>query len=174
MIRRIILIWITVQLVWQWAYKFKRQKKLSVALVVKNQPAMQKTWVQSLDREDPLEERVAIHSSILAWRIPWTEDPDGLQSIGSQRIRHNGRDLAFTSLQCWGQGSARWGWMRSYQGLGFSWLTLHTWLVGLLLPHLRKLRLGGPVSSSKLGPCSSGSPVTPRSEHGSCHLVGIP
>ena len=51
--------------------------------MVKNPPAMQKTWVQSLGWEDPLEEGMAAHSSILAWRIPWTEDPSGLQSMGS-------------------------------------------------------------------------------------------
>ena len=47
---------------------------------------MQETWVQSLDREDPLEEGMATHSNILAWRIPWTEVPGGLQSTGSQRV----------------------------------------------------------------------------------------
>ena len=46
-------------------------------------------WVQSLGREDPLEEEMAAHSSILAWRIPWTEEPGGLQSMESQRVRHN-------------------------------------------------------------------------------------
>ena len=51
---------------------------------LKNLPAMQETQVQSLGWEDPLEEGVAIHSSILAWRIPWTEDPGGPQSMGSQ------------------------------------------------------------------------------------------
>ena len=45
--------------------------------------------VQSMGREDPLEEGMATHSSILAWRIPWTEEPDGLQSKGSQRVRHD-------------------------------------------------------------------------------------
>ena len=50
---------------------------------------MQKTWVQSLGQEDPLEKAMAIHSSILAWRIPWTEEPGGLQSMGSQRVRHD-------------------------------------------------------------------------------------
>ena len=58
-----------------------------VALVVKNQPAMQEqqeTWVQSLGQENPLEEGLATHSSILPWRIPWTEEPGGLQSMGSQ------------------------------------------------------------------------------------------
>ena len=47
------------------------------------------TWVQSLRWEDPLEEEMAIHSSILAWRIPWTEEPGGLQTTGSQRVRHD-------------------------------------------------------------------------------------
>ena len=46
-------------------------------------------WVQSLDWEDPLEEEMAAHSCILAWRVPWTEGPDGLQSMGSQRVRHD-------------------------------------------------------------------------------------
>ena len=55
-----------------------------IAQLVKNLPAMQETQVGSLGQEDPLEERMATHSSILAWRIPWTEEPGGLQSIGSQ------------------------------------------------------------------------------------------
>ena len=50
---------------------------------------MQETWVQSLGQEDPLEEEMATHSSILAWRIPWTEEPGGLQSMESQKVRHN-------------------------------------------------------------------------------------
>ena len=60
--------------------------------VVKNPPEMQElqeTRVQSLGEEDPLEEGMATHSSILAWRIPRTEEPGGLQSMGSQRVRHN-------------------------------------------------------------------------------------
>ena len=57
-----------------------------VAQLVKNLPAMQETWIQSLGWEDPLEEGMATHSSILAWRIPWTEEPGGLQSIGTQRV----------------------------------------------------------------------------------------
>jgi len=56
--------------------------------MVKNPPAMQETQVQSLDWEDPLEKGIAIHSSILAWRILWTEEPGGLQSMGLQRVRH--------------------------------------------------------------------------------------
>ena len=57
--------------------------------MVKNLPAMKKTWVQSLGREDPLEEDMATHFSILAWKIPWTEEPGGLQSTESQRVGHN-------------------------------------------------------------------------------------
>ena len=50
---------------------------------------MQETWILSLDWEDPLEEGLATHSSTLAWRIPWSEEPDRLQSVGSQNIRHD-------------------------------------------------------------------------------------
>ena len=60
-----------------------------VAQMVKNPPAMQETWVRSLDQEDPLEKEVAIHSSTLAWRIPWTEEPGRLQSMGLQRVGHD-------------------------------------------------------------------------------------
>ena len=56
---------------------------------LKSLPAMWKTWVQSLGWEDPLEKEIATHSSILAWRIPWMKEPDGLQSMGSQRVGHN-------------------------------------------------------------------------------------
>ena len=55
---------------------------------VKNLPALQETWVRSLGREGSLEKEMATPSSILAWRIPWTEEPGGLQSMGSQRVRH--------------------------------------------------------------------------------------
>ena len=57
-----------------------------VALKVKNLPSLQKTRVQSLGWEDPLEEEMTTHSSILYWRIPWTEEPEGLQSMKSQRV----------------------------------------------------------------------------------------
>ena len=56
---------------------------------LKRLPAMRETWVRSLGQEDPLEEEMATHSSILAWRIPWTEEPGGLQFTGSQRVRHD-------------------------------------------------------------------------------------
>ena len=60
-----------------------------VAQMVKNLPAVQETQVQSLGREDPLEKGRATHSSVLAWRIPRTEEPGGLQAMGLQRVRHD-------------------------------------------------------------------------------------
>ena len=59
------------------------------AQMVKNLPAMQETWVRSLRQEDLLEQGMATHSSILAWRSPWTEEPGGLQSIGLQIVGHD-------------------------------------------------------------------------------------
>ena len=60
-----------------------------MAQMVKNLPAIHETWVRFLEQEDTLEKRMAIHSSILGRRIPWTEEPGGLQFMGSQRVRHN-------------------------------------------------------------------------------------
>ena len=60
-----------------------------MAQMVKNLPVMLETQVQSLGWEDPLQKGMATHSSILAWRIPWTEEPGGLQSMGSQRVGHD-------------------------------------------------------------------------------------
>ena len=60
-----------------------------MAKTVKNSPAVQETGVRSMGREDPWEEGMATHCSVLAWRIPWTEEPGGLQSMGSQRTRHD-------------------------------------------------------------------------------------
>ena len=60
-----------------------------IGQLVKNLPAMQETWVRFLGWEDPLEKEMAIHTSILAWRIPWTEEPGGLQSMGSQRVEYH-------------------------------------------------------------------------------------
>ena len=64
--------------------------------VVKNQPEVQETQVRSLGREDPLEEGRASHSSVLAWRIPWTEEPGGLQSMRSPIVRHDWSALVHT------------------------------------------------------------------------------
>ena len=76
-----------------WGLLFPYKQGLTgaplVAQTVKNLPAMQETWVQSLDQEDPLQKGLATHSSILAGRIPWTEEPGVLQSMRSQRVRHN-------------------------------------------------------------------------------------
>ena len=58
--------------------------------LLKNLPAVQETWVRSLGWEDPLEKEMATHSSILAWKISWTEEPGGLQSMGSQRVGNDG------------------------------------------------------------------------------------
>ena len=64
--------------------------------MVKNLPAVQEIWVQSLGREDLLENEMATHSSILGWRIPQTEEPDRLQSMGSQRVGHDRVTNIFT------------------------------------------------------------------------------
>ena len=68
------------------------QQASQVAAVVKNPPANaedKETWVRSLGQEDPLEEGVTTHACILAWRIPWTEEPSGIQSLGSRTVRHD-------------------------------------------------------------------------------------
>ena len=64
--------------------------------MVKNLPAMQETRVQFLGQEDPLDKEIETHSSILAWWIPWTEEPGGLQSMGSQRVEYNWANFTFT------------------------------------------------------------------------------
>ena len=83
---------------WEWKGEVTEKKVGSVHLcllgfpdgsMVKNLPATQEMQFRSLGQEDPLEEEMATHSTILAWRIPWTEEPGGLQSMGSQRVRHN-------------------------------------------------------------------------------------
>ena len=60
-----------------------------VAHLVKNLPAVQEIWAQSLVWEDPLEKEMATHSIVLSWKIPWMKEPDGLQSTGLQRVGHN-------------------------------------------------------------------------------------
>ena len=64
-------------------------KNSLVAQTVKHLSTMRETWVRSLDWEDPLEKEMAIHSSTIAWKIPWTEEPGRLQSMGSQRVGHD-------------------------------------------------------------------------------------
>ena len=76
----------------------------SLAADINNPPAVQKTQCRSLGREDLLEKGMAIHSSILAWKIPWTEEPGRLQSMGSQRVRHDGTNRATdANIACWGR-----------------------------------------------------------------------
>ena len=67
----------------------KDEMQLRLIVYLKRLPAMWETQVQSLGQEDPLEKEMATHSKILAWRIPWTEEPGGLQSTGSQRVGHD-------------------------------------------------------------------------------------
>ena len=73
--------------------KYKKCRKTDGASLVAQRlkclPAMREAWVRSLGQEDPLKKEMATHSSILAWRIPWTEEPGGLQSTGSQRVGHD-------------------------------------------------------------------------------------
>ena len=72
-----------------WSGHFQLSYIAVVAQLVKNLPAVQKTWVRSLGWKDPLEKGTATHSNILAWRIPWTEEPGELPSMGLQRVRHD-------------------------------------------------------------------------------------
>ena len=76
-----------------WKFLFRIQNLVTVLTLVaqtaKRLPKMQETWVRSLGREDPLEKEMVTQSSILAWEIPWTEEPCGLQPIGLQRAGHN-------------------------------------------------------------------------------------
>ena len=81
------------------AFYFIILRALLVARTVKSPSAMQDIWVQFLGQEDPLEEGMATYSSILAWRIPWTEEPDGLQSLGSQRVGHDWATDTTTTVQ---------------------------------------------------------------------------
>ena len=73
----------------QLSYKRIHPHRKMESQMVKHLPAMQETWVRFLGREDPLEKEMAIHSSTVAWKIPWTEEPDRLQSMGSQRVGHD-------------------------------------------------------------------------------------
>ena len=74
---------------WLYNLSLKERGASLVAQRLKRLPTMRETWVRTLGWEDPLEKEMATHSSILAWRIPWTEEPGGLQSTGSQRVGHD-------------------------------------------------------------------------------------
>ena len=105
-----------------------------LAQSVKSLPAMQETWVQFLGQEDVLEKGMTTQSSILAWRIPWTEEPGSLQSMGSQRVRHNG---AYTQAHT--------------HPLARQWLGLHAFMpwtqVQSLVGDLRPCKLPGVVKT---------------------------
>ena len=73
--------------IFEWLLGYKRTSL--VAQMLKRLPTMQETQVRSLGREDPLEKEMATHSSTIAWKIPWMEDPGRLQSMGSQRVGHD-------------------------------------------------------------------------------------
>ena len=75
---------------------FPRGSDSKDLLAMWENPAMQETWVRSLGQEDPLEEGIETHSRILAWRIPWIEEPHGLQSVELQRVRHDKAMNTFT------------------------------------------------------------------------------
>ena len=82
--------------------------------MVKNLPGMWETWVQSLGWEDPLEKGMATHSSILAWRIPWAEEPGGLQSVGSQRVGHDWATNTHTIVNLKGVSRCHYKWDRKW------------------------------------------------------------
>ena len=114
-----------------------------VAQLLKNLPAMQKTWVWSLGWEDPLGEGMATHSSILAWRIPWTEEPVGLQSMGSQRVRQDweiktGYAFNGTLHEVTSSKSENFSWIFLIFHLYFylfSWLEFGFPILPLIFPH---------------------------------------
>ena len=106
-----------------------------VAQIVKHLSTMQETWVQSLGWEDPLEKEMAIHSSTIAWKIPWTEEPGSLQSMGLQRVGHNwatsltylrlylsilGHTWSFSVMNLWNSQMNQW----TYKHIIFSWNTM--------------------------------------------------
>ena len=74
---------------WCYLELYVPQVHTLVVQMVKHLPTIWETWVQSLGQKDPLEKEIATHSSTLAWKIPWTEEPGRLQSMGSQRVRHD-------------------------------------------------------------------------------------
>ena len=85
-----------------------------VAQTVKNLPALQEAQVQSLGQEDPLEKGMATHSNSLAWRSPWTEEPSGLQSLGSQGVRHDFTTNTHPSNTLWLECSSIFGFLSTY------------------------------------------------------------
>ena len=166
---------------------------------VKNLPVMQETqgtWVRSLDWEDPLEEGRATHSSIFAWRIPRTEEPGGLQSMGSQRVRHDWSDWAQHGTQVWASGRLRFEfWLhtdsfssfRKWGNISFfnSYFRSCVWFRYMIynvntpsLPSFLPPTLSLSFSSSRFGrePVlqDKTSTVTQRKEGGHFHILNYP
>ena len=103
---------------------------------VMNLPAMQKTWVQTLGREDPLEKGMATHCSTLAWRIPKTEEPGGLQSMESQRVGHNWETYlkyCFQQIKTSNRSPSAWGLFMSFFHVAFIQSTIQEAVVKQLL-----------------------------------------
>ena len=105
--------------------KWRRKAASLVAQRLKHLPARQKTWVRSLGWEDPLEKEMATHSSILAWRIPWMEEPGGLQSTGLQRVGH---DWA-TSLSLSYLGKSEQDWSMQKVRMCMTRRSVRSWLI---------------------------------------------
>ena len=135
---------ILISLIGQCNYPPLEKLTSLLAQTVKRLPMMQETWVQSLDRADPLEKEMATHSSILAWKIPWTEEPGRLQSMGPQRVRHN-----------WATSLTHKNWQLHTLGLLFS----HSVMSDTFRPHeLQHARL--PYPSPSPGACSNLHPLS--------------
>ena len=116
-----------------------------VAQTVKHLPTTGETQVQSLGQEDPLEKKMATHSSVLAWKIPWTEEPGRLQSMGSQRIGHDwATSLSFLFLFCLAQAS---GVIELLRGQLCNYTEVSLWKSGSL-PTYHYCDLGQLISSS--------------------------
>ena len=105
-----------------------------LAQMVKNPPAMWETWVWSLGLEDPLEKGLAIHSSILAWRIPWTKEPGRLQAMGLQRVGHNWVTFAHSLAGMWNEYNCALVW--TFFGIALLWDWDENWLFPVLWPLL--------------------------------------
>ena len=111
------------------ALKFLLIKALTPTYMVKNLPAMWETWVRSLSQEDALEKGMATHSSILAWRIPWKEKPIGLQSMGSQTVRHGWATKTHKQIQKRGWSPRRAEDLRQRAVQDVSWRKNRPWEV---------------------------------------------
>ena len=99
-----------------------------VAQRLKHLPPMQETWIRSLGREDPLEKEMATHSSILAWRISWTEEPGRLQFTGSQRVGHDWATSLSLLLSCIAEGNGnplQCSCLENPMDGGARWATVH-------------------------------------------------